>query len=119
MKLKNKHLIKISLIVFLVSFSLVYFIEMNHSKNSISLDEISIKDVSKVAKIDAFVNNQRLYNSTLFLNVTEIISNKTVKVVAFKSSNLLNESFNYSIIGKITLYQGEIELIAQRIEKLE
>ncbi|MFW6285923.1 MAG: hypothetical protein ACOC16_02020 [Nanoarchaeota archaeon] len=115
MKLSNRSLLKISLIGFLMLFIAIYFIENNYEPQEKLIQNLSMKDLDKHVKINGKILQQTTISNTKFLKISDNKSNKTIKGIIFENNHTYSKNNNYTFEGKITMYQGEIEIIINKI----
>ena len=82
--MSNLMITKVTTIIFLLTFSLVYSIENYKEVELIKISELSEKDMNKYVKIKANVKKQSLRNGTLFLTLKD--QDKYLKAVVFKTN---------------------------------
>lgn len=116
MQLKKIHIIKICLIGFLITFTLIYLIELNNKQEIISISKIDSSYIEKNIKIEGIITKETLINNTLFLTIKDNSSH--INIIVFKTNQTLNKNYKYQIEGKITTYNNELEIIANRINKI-
>lgn len=117
MELKKYQIIKICLIGFLITFSLIYLIEKSHKIKTIVISEINQNHIEKNVKIEGKITKQTLNKNTLFLTIKDNTSQ--INIIAFKINQTLNKNQTYTIEGKVTNYNNELEIIANKIEMKE
>jgi len=116
MKVSDRQLIKFSLIIFIIFFCVILYIDNNYELEETKIKDLSLKDINKYVKIESKILNQRINNGTLFLTIGN--ENKSIPAVLFNYDDIeLNLSYNYFFTGKITYYKNDIELILYKIEK--
>lgn len=134
---RTKFLLKLTLIGFLISFVLIYYIELNYSPQLINIKQIKENSsIGDIVKFNAKIRKQRVYNNnTIFLTLN--YNNSKINAIIFnfnpdnykpnlynnnqkssKSRNFNNKEI-YQFIGKITLYNKEKEIIIKRINTLK
>jgi len=119
MKLKEYNLIKISFIIFLFSFILLYYLDDNYSPKLIYILDIDKSYFNKVVRIDVKIQKQTLKNQTLFLTLSDInYSNFKILAIVFNINKTLDKNINYEIIGKVDLYKDDLEILVNEIKKI-
>lgn len=115
MELKKIQIIKICIIGFLITFTLIYLIEKNHIKETILISEINQNYIEKNVKIEGKITKQTLNKNTLFLTLKD--NSSQINIIAFKTNQTLNKNQKYTIEGKVTNYNKKLEIIANKIEE--
>ncbi|MBI4895125.1 MAG: OB-fold nucleic acid binding domain-containing protein [Candidatus Aenigmarchaeota archaeon] len=103
-----------------VLFFLVVFIE----PVSMNISQISEKDIGKIVSINASVENKNLRNGNLFLELGDVDSNSTIKAVMFENDikqdlSTFQKGSHINIVGRIDRYNGELEIIINKITVIE
>lgn len=114
MELKKYQIIKIVLIIFILSFTTIYYIEKNHKLELISISKINSNYLEKNVKIEGKIIKQTLNKNTLFLTIQD--NTAQINIIAFQINQTLNKNQTYTIEGKVTKYQNKLEIIANKIE---
>ena len=107
MKLNEHNTIKLCLILFLVLFLSIYFIETNYELEVIQISNITNQDIEKTVKVEGKIIRQKNFNTTTFIEIKDNTS--TIKGIIFDKVKL-NNTLEYEIIGKVTMYKNELEL---------
>ncbi len=115
MKLSEHKLIKITFVSFILLFLLVYIIDLNYKLTPIPISEIDKTKINKRVAIKVEVASQNLHGNTLFLTLSD--KNNEIKAVIFNQNELLELQGEYYFLGKISLYNNELELIVDEIKK--
>ncbi|MCA9497140.1 MAG: OB-fold nucleic acid binding domain-containing protein [Nanoarchaeota archaeon] len=119
LNLGNIILIKISLIGFLFSFCILFFLEEKIETKVINISDISLKDIEKNVVIIGNFKNVRVNFETMFGEFYD--ETGKLKVVAFKFDEeiiKISKYDKYKLLGKIKYYENELEIIANEIIKL-
>jgi len=119
--MKETLLLKIALASALIGLFALYIISDNIAIKEITLDEIDKERIGNTVKISGRVNKVTELDKVTFLDITQPV---TTKIVVFrekeKDEALELEQDDYiEIIGKIEDYEGEMEIIAERIRRVE
>ena len=118
--MKESLLLKIALITTLLGIFVLYVISGNIKIKELSLDEINDEAIGNMVKVLGKVESVTELDKVTFIDVSQP---STAKVVIFreKDDNALGlEDNDYvEIIGKIEDYEGEMEIIAERIRRIE
>lgn len=113
MQLKKFHIIKICLIGFLLTFALIYLIEINYKQKTITISKIDSNYLEKNVKIQGKIIKQTLNNNTLFLTIKD--NSSQINIIVFKTNKTFSKNYTYEIEGKVTTYRKELEIIANKI----
>lgn len=114
MEFTTHNTIKYTLIGFLLSFTLIFYLDNNHELSTKNISDLSLKDLNKNVKIEGRILKQNLIKDHLFLTINDGTS--SIKVIGFYAKEELYPYSQYIIEGKITLYEKELEIIANKIE---
>ncbi len=114
MQLKKIHIIKICLIGFLLSFTLIYLIEKNYKMQITEISNINSSLIEKNIKIEGKIIKQTLIKDILFFTLKDNTSQ--INIITFQTNQTLNKNQTYTVEGKITSYNKELEIIANKIE---
>ena len=115
MQIKKYTLIKICLIVFLITFTLIYIIESNNEKKIISISQINKNNIEKNVKIEGKITKQTLNKNNLFFTIKD--NSSQINCIAFKTNQALEKNKIYTIEGKVVTYNKELEIIVNKIEE--
>tara|TARA_Y100000310_G_scaffold298572_1_gene332614 strand:+ start:4636 stop:4995 length:360 start_codon:yes stop_codon:yes gene_type:complete len=119
--MKESLLLKIALITTLLGIFVLYVVSDNIKIKELSLDEINDEAIGNMVKVLGKVERVTELDKVTFIDVSQP---STAKVVVFrekeKDDTLGLEQDDYvEIIGKIEDYEGEMEIIAERIRRVE
>jgi len=118
MQIKEYNIIKISLITFLFLFILLFYLDSIYSPNLTKISSIDKSYFNKIVKLEVKIEKQRLKNQTLFLSLSDN-SSKIIDGIIFKTNLTLDYKQNYEIIGRISLYKNEFEILITQIKIIE
>ena len=79
------------------------------------LDDIGPERIGKKVTVSGEVETYRTYNSSSFINISE--GKETVTVIDFNSVKAFSPGENISVTGKVSLYHGKIEIIAEEVSR--
>ena len=123
-KFSKYYLIKLSIISFLISFSLIYYIELNYLPKEIGIENISKEMISETYLIQGFIKkdiNSQKYNSNKIISFNIFNKDYTLKIKAIlfiknnETNIILKKNIKYKFIGKISLYNNDLEFIIKNI----
>ncbi len=113
MYLSDNRLIKISLVGFLVCFMLLFYLDYTYELDVSNIEDIDLSSINAYVKIDAKIISQSLINKNIFLEIKD--NTGKIKAMSFDTNFKLDETKKYYIVGKVSLYKGELELIIDEI----
>jgi len=109
--MKENTLLKISLISALVGVFVLYLISDNIVIDETSIGKIEGEDVGSDVKVKGIVND--VYNGEA-ISIITITQPSDMKVIVFENVSV-NVGDYIEVIGEIEDYQGELEVIGNRI----
>ncbi len=113
--MKEKNLLKVALICSLVGIVALYLISENMEIKQRNIEKITIDDIDKNVKVKGVVKG--LFENDKVMIIT-IEQPQDMKVVLFKSKNEsigIFEGNEIEVIGKVDEYEGELEIIGNRV----
>ena len=110
--MKDKTLLKISLISSLVGILILLILSTKLEINESFISNIDKNDIGSTVKIEGVVSDVKIVNSTIIMNVAQL---DEMMVVVFNSDMILNRGDYVEVTGKMDEYNGNIELIADKI----
>ena len=113
--MQEKTLIQISLIVSLAGILALYLILHIQNLEVVPINEIEERILGEIVKVKGKLRSFRDTNSTMFLTLEEP---SEILVVVFKTEEdviNLQEGTTVEVIGQIEEYNGNKEIIAQRM----
>ncbi len=119
MKIKEYNLIKISFIGFLLLFILLFYLDSIYSPKLVQISKLDKSYFNKVVKINAKIEKQTLNGQTLFL-ILQNLENKSIKIkgIIFNINKTFSKSKDYQIIGRISLYKNDLEILIEEINSI-
>lgn len=113
--MKEKTLLKIALICSLIGVVALYLISENLEIKQKNIEKITLDDVDKNVKVKGIVRD--LFENDKIMIIT-IEQPQEMKVVLFKSKNEsigIFEGNEIEVIGKVDEYEGELEIIGNKV----
>ena len=108
--------IKIFLILFLVFFSMSYFLEYKIPKKIIPSENLKERDFQKNIILKHKVINYIKPKETIFINIED--KNLNYTIIIFENQNLqINQT--YLFYGKLSNYNSKYSFIVYKFEKYE
>lgn len=117
--MKEKTLLKIALISGIIGLVILFLVSDNLEIKEKDIDKINKANVEEDVKLIGTISKMTQLEKVAFI---ELQQPATMTVIVFKAKNKnlsLYEGDNIEIIGEIDEYEGELEVIAQRIRVLE
>jgi DNA/RNA endonuclease YhcR with UshA esterase domain len=105
-------LLKISLICSLVGILLLFFISNNLQVNEKVISELDETDIGSSVRLTGIVTNFQNRGSVILIDVAQL---EEMQVVVFNSNFTLNKGDAVEIIGKVDEYEGNRQLIADKV----
>lgn len=110
--MKEKTLLKISLISSLMGILLLLIISNKLEVNEKIISNIDETDIGSNLRISGVITNVKNIGSVMLIDIAQL---EKMKVVVFNSNITLNKGDYVEITGKIEEYKGSTELIADKI----
>lgn len=115
--MKEKSLLKVALVCSLVGITTLFFISEFMEVEERNIGEITIDDLDKNVKIIGTVSKVIDTDKVLMM---DIIQPQKLKVVVFKDKEINLKKGNYiEVLGKVEEYEGELEIIGDRIRLID
>ena len=115
--MKEKTLLKIALICGIIGLIILFIISDNLEIKEKDIDKINKANVEEDVKLIGKISKITQLDKVAFI---ELEQPATMTIIVFKDKNLsLYKGDNIEIIGEIDEYNGELEVIAQRIRVLD
>ncbi len=112
--MKEKTLLKIALVASCIGLLLLFIFSKNIEVNEATIDKIDgmqDEEVRIIGKVNKVSNSEKV----TFIEITQEV---TTTVVVFDNISI-NQGENIEVIGKVDEYNGESEILAERIERLQ
>ena len=113
--MKEKTLLKIALITSLTGLLALYLISSSIDIKESNIEKITIDSKDEFVKLKGFVS--QVVNSEK-VSILEITQPQKIKIVLFKNNgkNLsISQGNEVEVFGKVQEYEGNMEIIAERI----
>jgi len=115
MKNYEKLILRISVILILIGFIVLYISSIFYEPRIISISEINSNFVGKNIKVYGNITYLNWKDNNLFLIVSE--RNSDIFVVKFSiKDHTFKKHQNIYVSGQVNIYQGDLEIIADRLE---
>ena len=113
--MKEKTLLKVALICSLVGIVALYFISEDIEVGQKNIGKITLEDIDKNVKVKGVVKD--LFENEKVMLIT-IEQPQDMTIVLFKSKNEsigINKGSSIEVIGKVDEYEGELEIIGNKV----
>ena len=113
--MKEKQLLKISLICSLLGIIILFFISEQIKVDETTLDRIDELEVGTSVSVEGIINKINEYEKIAYI---ELMQSQTTTVVLFKESNLTNlkQGDFVKVEGEIQEYEGEFQIVGNEIK---
>ena len=111
----EKVLLRFCLVLSVLGITLTYFASITYSPEEIDIGDIDRADIGEQISITGNATDTYMSDETLFLKLRD--SSGSIDVVKFDHKGEKIRRQKVTIEGTITTYQGELEIIAEEINK--
>jgi DNA/RNA endonuclease YhcR with UshA esterase domain len=112
--MKEKALLKIALVASCIGLLLLFIFSKNIEVNEATIDKIDGMQDEEV-RIQGVVERVSNKEKVTFIEITQEV---TTTVVVFDNISI-NKGEKIEVIGKVDEYNGESEILAERIERIQ
>lgn len=114
--MKEKSLLKVALVCSLIGVTVLFFISEFIEVEERNIEEITIDDLDKNVKIIGTVSKIVDTDKVVIMDITQP---QKLKVMLFKDKEINLKKGNYiEVLGKVQEYEGELEIIGDRIRRI-
>ncbi len=113
--MQESTLLKISVVSSIIGLALLFFLSMFTKLENTEIKELSIADIDRTIKIQGLVSRVNPGEKITFL---EIVQHNKMPVLVFSTNLTLNSGDEVEVVGKVTEYNGKVELIADNIRRV-
>ncbi|MBW2976576.1 exodeoxyribonuclease VII large subunit [Candidatus Woesearchaeota archaeon] len=117
--MKEKTLLKIALICSLSGLLILFLISNNLEIKEKNIEKITLDNKDEFVKLTGTVSN---IIDTEKVAIIEIVQPQKITVVMFKNENItvpIQKGSEVEVIGKVDEYEGQLEIIAERVRIAE
>jgi RecJ-like exonuclease len=114
--MNEKTLLKISLIFSILGILLILFISENTSIDLSNISEITKENIDEKVRIQGIVTNIVETESLTILNVKD--NTGKITIIIFEIGIGLQKDQRVEIIGSVTDYEDQLEIMADQIKKI-
>lgn len=93
----------------------MYVSAENIEPQEVEIEELSSSDTGKIVTVEGEVVSSSFRKNNLFLTVED--GTGRIKIVMFDATKNIREGERAVIEGEVTLYRGELEIIADSISR--
>ena len=111
--MNEKSLLKLALIISLVGLVLLFVISKNIEINDTTIEKITNEEIEGDVVIKGIVKEITERSGTTFIIITQ---QSEIEVIVFSNDVNLSKGDNVEIIGSVSEYQNQKEIIADKIE---
>jgi DNA/RNA endonuclease YhcR with UshA esterase domain len=110
--MQEKNLLKLALIFSLIGILLLFFISSKLEVDDKIISQLDENDIDSNVRLDGVVTDFKNKGSVILIDVAQL---EKIQVVVFNSNFTLNKGDSVEIIGKIGEYEGNNQIIADKI----
>ena len=115
--MKEKTLFKTALIVSMVGVIVLFFFSEFSGLEEMDIKEITIEDLDKNVKVIGAVTKVIDTDKVIIMDIAQ---QEELKVVVFKDKNISLKKGDYiEVLGTVEEYEGELEIIGDRIRLID
>jgi DNA/RNA endonuclease YhcR with UshA esterase domain len=115
--MKEKTLLKTALVCSIIGVTVLFFVSEFIEVSESELKDITIDDLDRYVKVIGTVS--KVVNTEKVI-IMDIVQPHELKVVVFKDKDIsLNKGDYIEVLGKVEEYEGELEIIGDRIRIIE
>jgi len=111
----HRELYLISTVLAVIGLGVMFVTAENIEPETAQIESLSSSQTGEIITVEGEIISSQFTDGNLFLTVED--ETGSMSVADFNSNKNFQEGDKVSIEGEITLYEGELELIAQAIER--
>jgi DNA/RNA endonuclease YhcR with UshA esterase domain len=116
--ISDEVLLKIAVVVFLVGFSMLFFLTQQESGNVLSINQINENMIGEKVAVYGIAEDLQLGDNLMMVLIGE--NNTKTKVVMFDTQGInFKEGDTVVVRGEVSIYKGELEIVATKISRIE
>lgn len=114
----EKKKVLISMSIFFILFVFLYLYEINLEPDVINISSISFFDIGNVVHLQGEFFEQSVYHekSLLFGNFKD--TSGKISLIFFEKNKTFSKG-KYSLIGKVGMYENELQIVGIKVKKIE
>lgn len=113
--MQEKTLLKISIISSIIGLIILYLISSFTTIENFEIKDLTLNDLDKTIKVQGLITR---ITPTDSITILEVAQHNKMPVIIFDTNISTNIGDEISVLGKVEEYNGKIELIADKIEKI-
>ena len=115
---KEKKKIKISLVIFFVSFNFLFFYETNFEPEITKIEDLSFFNIENVVRLKGEFTKQSIYleKELLFGKFTD--ETGEISLLFFQRNQTFDEGKEYNLIGKVGMYNNNLQIVGIKVEEI-
>ena len=117
MKFTTKHIIKLSLIIFIILFTLLIYIDKNYKLETTPIKNITIKNINQYKAIQGKIGKQNIIKNISFFDIYD--NQSKITAIMFNLNKTLNYNKKYKFTGKITIHKNKPEMIIYEFQEIK
>jgi len=119
--MKESTLLKISIIITFIGIAFLYILTDNIEVAEKTIDKITIEDADEYVKLAGIISRITETEKVYFMEMTQP---QTISIIVFKGKDNetelnLQKGNSVEIIGKIDEYEGKMNIIGNRVRKID
>jgi RecJ-like exonuclease len=97
--------------------SLIYYAGENIEPETMAIENISTTDTGEIITVEGTVTSSSFIEGNLFLDLED--ETGSISVSNFGANQNFREGEDVSVEGEITIYEGDLSLVANSIERVK
>jgi DNA/RNA endonuclease YhcR with UshA esterase domain len=121
--ISDKTLLKISIVVFAAGFTMLFLLAQQVPEKILSVGEITEGMIGEKVSVRGIAERPQVRTSLTMLLSDENSTSTKIMVVMFNPTQEMLNGFRagdiVAVSGEINIYRGELEIVANKISKIE
>jgi RecJ-like exonuclease len=97
--------------------SLIYYAGENIEPETVAIENISTTDTGEIITVEGTITSSSFIEGNLFLDLED--ETGSISVSNFGANQNFREGETVSVEGEVTIYEGELSLVANSIERVK
>jgi RecJ-like exonuclease len=97
--------------------SLIYYAGENIEPETVAIENISTTDTGEIITVEGTITSSSFIEGNLFLDLKG--ETGSISVSNFGANQNFREGETVSVEGEVTIYEGELSLVANSIERVK
>lgn len=115
---REKKKIKITLVIFFVSFSFLFFYETKFEPEITKIEDLSFFNIENVVKLKGEFKKQSIYLEKELLFGTFKDESEEIAILFFQRNTTFDEDKKYNLIGKVGMYNNKLQIIGIKVDEI-